>query len=203
MIMVGGDRTKLGALVALVLVGTLALSGCAEEKSNAAVKGKFPDISLAETKSPVQFLRNDAASRIPTSVIDSVQETADESVPCLEKSEDPKETVRSWHSTAVVTIVSGSAWRVESIVDNLIQSFTDQGWTARSLGQTADFRSSLLTSTSSLAELQVIGQRPDKDQTENSTAENVDTVTVEVQVHGPCVRTDGKGSDEIMKLEVK
>jgi len=200
--MVGGDRKLVGALTSLLVLGSLALAGCATDAS-AAVQGEYPDITLAASKSPVQLLRNEAASRIPTGVIETVEETLDESVSCLDEGDDPDGTIRSWHSTAIVTIGSDAAWRVESIVDKLIASYTDQDWTARSLGQTADFRSSLLTSKTAKAEIQVIGQRPDKDQVSTSTEEKVDQVTIEIQVHGPCVRTPGAESAEVLKLEGK
>ena len=200
--MVGGDRKLVGALTSLLVLGSLALAGCATDAS-AAVQGEYPDITLAASKSPVQLLRNEAASRIPTGVIETVEETLDESVSCLDEGDDPDGTIRSWHSTAIVTIGSDAAWRVESIVDKLIASYTDQDRTARSLGQTADFRSSLLTSKTAKAEIQVIGQRPDKDQVSTSTEEKVDQVTIEIQVHGPCVRTPGAESAEVLKLEGK
>jgi len=198
--MVRGDHKVAGAFVALALLTVTVLSGCASE-AVAGVEGDFPDVTLAASKSPVQFLRNDAASRIPTAVIDNVEEAIDESVACFDEEKDPQGLIRSWHSSAMVTVVSGSAWRIESIVDNLIASFTEQDWTARSLGETADFRSSLLTSKGSMAEIQIIGERPDPDQTATSTAEVVEQVTVEIQVHGPCVRTEGPTSDDVKKLE--
>ena len=199
--MVRGDHTVLGALSAILIISSIALTGCGQEATSAAIAGDFPDISLTESKAPVQLLRNEAAGRIPTSVIADIEETLDESVACLDESQDPDGLIRSWHSSAVVTIEAASAWRVETIVDKLIATFVDQDWFARSLGQTADFRSSLLTTKKSAAEIQIIGQRPDEDQTSTSTVENVDEVTVEVQVHGPCVRTDGPESDEVLKLE--
>jgi len=199
-VMVRADRRNLGALSALAIVAALALSACGAD-AGAGVAGDFPDLTLAATKSPVQLLRNDAAGRIPPAVIDSIEETDDTSVACLEEEDDPTGIVRSWHSTAIVTVEAGSVWRIDDIVDKLVASYVDQDWLARSLGQSADFRSSLLTSEKSLAEITVIGQRPDEDQSATSTAEVVDDVTIEIQVHGPCVRTDGAESDEILDLE--
>ena len=184
----------------LAIAGTLALSACGSDVG-AGVAGEFPDLTLAETKSPVQLLRNDAAGRLPPAVIDNIEETADTSVACLEEEDDPTGIVRSWHSTAIVTVQAGSVWRIDDIVDKLVESYVDQDWLARSLGQSADFRSSLLTSEKSLAEITIIGQRPDEDQSATSTAEVVEDVTIEIQVHGPCVRTDGADSDEILNLE--
>ena len=199
-VMVRGDRRTLGALSALAIAGTLALSACGSD-AGAGVAGDFPDLTLAATKSPVQLLRNDAAGRIPPAVIESIEETDDTSVACLEEEDDPTGIVRSWHSTAIVTVESASAWRIDDVVDKLVASYVEQDWLARSLGQSADVRSSLLTSEKSLAEITVIGQRPDEDQSATSTAEVVDAVTIEIQVHGPCVRTDGADSDEILDLE--
>jgi len=201
-VMVRADRRTLGALSVLAIVGTLALTACGSEAdAGAKISGDYPDLTIAQTKSPVQLLRNDAASRLPPSTIESVEETLDGTVACLEEEDDPTGIVRSWHSTALVTVQDGSIWRVDDIVDNLIESYTEQDWLARSLGESADTRSSLLTSKKSTAEITVTGKRPDKDQVATSTEEVVDEVTIEIQVHGPCVRTAGADSDEIAKLE--
>jgi len=200
-VMVRVDRAPLGALSTILVVAALALTGCGQEAQSAAVSGDFPDMTLTETKAPVQLLRNEAAGRIPPAVIETIEETQDVSVACLPEGDDPDGLIRAWHSTAIITMDKSSAWRVESVVDKLIATFTDQKWSARSLGQTADFRSSLLTSKTTLAEIQIIGQRPDKDQSSTSTAEVVEQVTIEVQVHGPCVRTEGGDSKEVLKLE--
>lgn len=195
--MVRGDRTTLGALSAILIISSIALTGCGQSATAGADLGDYPDISLKETKAPAQLLRNEAAGRIPTAVIANIEETLDESVGCVNDKLDPEGLIRSWHSSAIVTMEPGSAWRVETVVDKLIASFVDQDWTAVSLGQTDDFRSSLLTSKKGATEIQIIGRRA----VEEEAVENPDDVTIEVQVHGPCVRTAGPESDEVLELE--
>ena len=197
--MVRGDRTFISAIIAMGFVA-VSLSACAADPAS-NLPGTYPELTIAESKSPVQLLRNDAAGRIPTAVIDTVGDANDGSVACLGENEDPEGLVRSWNSGAVVTIVSGSQWRVDAIVDNLVASFVDQGWTARSLGGSANVKSQLLSSDKSMAEITVSAKIPDEDQTSISTEESVEVVTVEINVVGPCVITDGAGSDEVKKVE--
>ena len=197
--MVRGDRTFISAIIAMGFVA-VSLSACAADPAS-NLPGTYPELTIAESKSPVQLLRNDAAGRIPTAVIDTVEDANDVSVACLGENEDPEGLVRSWNSGAVVTIVSGSQWRVDAIVDNLVASFVDQGWTARSLGGSANVKSQLLSSDKSMAEITVSAKIPDEDQTSISTEESVEVVTVEVNVVGPCVITDGADSDEVKKVE--
>lgn len=197
--MVRGDRTFISAIIAMGFVA-VSLSACAADPAS-SLPGTYPELTIAESKSPVQLLRNDAAGRIPTAVIDTVEDANDVSVACLGENEDPEGLVRSWNSGAVVTIVSGSQWRVDAIVDNLVASFVDQGWTARSLGGSANVKSQLLSSDKSMAEITVSAKIPDEDQTSISTEDSVEVVTVEVNVVGPCVITDGADSDEVKKVE--
>jgi hypothetical protein len=197
--MVRADRTHVSGLVALTLLA-LTLTACAGDAAS-SVPGTYPEVTLAESKSPVQLLRNDAAGRIPTAVIDTVEDTEDISVACLDEADDPNGLVRSWNSGAAVTIVSGSQWRVDAIVNNLVESFVAQGWIARSLGGSANLKSHLLTSEKSMAEITISAKIPDADQTSISTEETVENVVVEIKVVGPCVMTEGTDSDEVKKVE--
>ena len=119
--------SRFASIAAAVLVGGFALSGCASGAEPGVPAGDYPDVSLAESKSPVQLVRNAAGGRIPAIVLHSIDETRDESVPCLSASEDPQEYIRTWHSTILATIVSGSAWRVDAVASNLVESYTDDG----------------------------------------------------------------------------
>jgi|GEM_PF-1740759 hypothetical protein len=197
--MVRGDRTFIASLIALGFIAT-TLTGCAGDAAG-SVPGTYPDLSLAASKSPVQLLRNDAASRIPTATIDSVEDSEDTSVACLSEDVDPAGLVRSWQSSARVTIEDASTWRIDSIVADLATSFSEQGWTVRSLGGSANVKSQLISSEKSMAEITVSALIPDSDQTSISTEENVERPTVQISVHGPCVLTDGADSDEVKKVE--
>ena len=54
--------------------------------------------------------------------------TEDMSLRCKSESEDPIGLRRSWHSNTQVTIEGASIWRVDTVIDELGQSFVDQGW---------------------------------------------------------------------------
>ena len=195
--MVRVDLTR--TLVCLV-VGALsvaALSACAP--SGPTIPGEYPDVTLAETKSPAQLLRNEAAARLPAEVIDQIIEAEDASVACLSESDDPSGVVRSWHSTVDVTITGDAD--VATLVADLVASFAEQGWAVRDLGGNATVSQKLLESDGTLADIQVSGLTPDTGATSVSLEEVVEQPTVKIAVHGPCVRTGGTESTEVTALE--
>ena len=196
-LMVKEDFTPRIAGLVLAVVAIGGLSACASPTG--AVPGDYADVSLTDTKSPAQLLRNEAANRIPEEAIDEIIESEDVSVPCLSESDDPQGTIRSWHSTADVLIVDGND--VKQLAKDLAASFEDQGWTSRNLGGNVNVVSKLLESDTSLATIQVSGFEPNADQGSTGLEDPVDQLTVQVQVHGPCVRTDGPDSEEVKGLE--
>ena len=186
-----------GLVLAVLVIG--GLSACASPTST--VPGDYPDLSLTDTKSPAQLLRNEAANRIPADVIDTIIESEDVSVACLNETDDPDGTIRSWHSTADVLIIDDGEVDVKVLVKDLAASFEEQGWTSRSLGGNVNVASRLLESDSSLADIQVSGFEPNADQGTTALEDEVEQLTVQIQVHGPCVRTGGPDSDEVKALE--
>jgi hypothetical protein len=193
------DLTKRITALAIVLLSATALSACAPQA--AAVPGDFPNLTLAETKSPSQLLRNDAAARLPSGMILEVLEAEDTSVACLSEEDDPDGTIRSWHSTVDVLIAEMGDIEVKSLVADLTQSFVDQDWVARDLGGNSHVTKKLLESATSLSDIQISGFVPNPDQASTALEENVDQPTVRIGVHGPCVRTAGASSDEVRALE--
>ena len=194
--MVNGDQLIRAAVAVLALT---LLSGCGA--SVPTVPGTYPDVSLAESKSPAQLLRNEAATRLPAEVIDEIIESEDSSVACLSEKDDPTGIVRSWHSTADVLIVDDGVVDVQALVNALTASFEEQGWTARNLGGNASVTSKLLESKTSLADIQISGYRPNDTMPSTGLETKVEQTTVQIQVHGPCVRTDGAESDEVTGLQ--
>ena len=194
--MVRVDLTR--SLVCLVL-GALSLSVLAACASAEAIPGDYPDVSLADTKSPAQLLRNEAAARLPQELVDQIIEAEDASVSCLSLSDDPEGLVRSWHSTVNVTVLDDTD--VATLVGDLATSFAEQGWTVRDLGGNATVSQKLLESDGSLADIQVSGLTPDTGATSVSLEDVVEQPTVKIAVHGPCVRTGGLESDEVTALE--
>jgi len=195
--MVKDDLTRTLVGITLGALTILGLAACASP--SATVAGDYPDVTLAKTKSPAQLLRNEAAARLPADVIDEIIESQDASVACLSEDEDPEGTIRSWHSTVDVLIL-GEA-EVAPLVKDLVASFEEQGWTGRDLGGNASTVKKLLESDGSLADMQISGFTPDENATSVSLEESVDQRTVQIEVHGPCVRTAGATSEEVTSLQ--
>jgi len=197
--MVRGDHTRTSVVAGAMLLGLIVLAGCVASPADG--DSAYPDLSLAETKSPVQLLRNETTSRIPTGAIEALGETADVSLACLSEDRDPEGLVRQWSSTAVVLVERASQWRTAKIGRDVVQSLVDEGWTARDAGGTATIHRTLLTSESSLAEIQVSSKEPDEGRASTSTDEEVTDYRIEIETHGPCVTTAGADSDEVVSLE--
>lgn len=192
-------RTRLIGLATAALA-LIMLSACSTPQPS-SVPGDYPDVSLAETKSPAQLLRNEAANRLPAAAIDQIIESEDASVACLSEKDDPQGLIRSWHSTADVLIVDDGSTSAQDLVNDLAASFEAQGWTSRSLGGNASVTSKLLDSETSLADIQVSGYNVNDTMASTGLEQKVEQTTVQIQVHGPCVRTAGAESDEVTVLE--
>ena len=162
-------------LTAAALV--LMLSGCAGD----------PAISLAEAKSNVQLLRNDAASRIPADLVDIVLVSSDLSVSCEPESTDPEGRLRSWHSGARISLPPGAD--LDAVIDDLVASFVDQGW-EQSSGSTTD--STTLSSATIFSDIEI---------TAVEATDDDDTAEITLALTSPCVDTDGESSKEVRQLE--
>ena len=188
--MVTTGLTMRSAATAILVLTAGLLAGCASPTSTSgSPDDEYPDLSLAETKSNVQLLRNSAESRIAAEVIDSRAET-DASVACLSAADDPDGTVRRWLSSTEVKLVRWHAWRVDAVADILIDTFVAQSWSTTDVeGQHTD-AATLLTSGKALGEIQV----------EAAGTEDNSAAAIYITVTGPCVRTDGADSDEVADL---
>jgi hypothetical protein len=195
--MVRGNRIRVSAALAALALSLVGLTACSADDGKPAHSG----LTLAETKSPVQLLRNEAATRIPPAAIESVSQTADVSVACKTEAEDPEGLRRSWHSDVEVTIETGSAWRVDAIVDDLAASFVEQGWVATPLDTRSDKHAVKLTKEGMLSAIRVTAHRPDPAAT--VAVGDTEPVTIDLALNGPCVDTDGAKSDAVKKLEAQ
>ena len=137
-----------------------------------------------------------------TTLIDERIESEDVSVACLSGTDDSDGLIRSWHSSIDVTILDDTDNDVTALVNDLSDSFVAEGWVARPLGGSATVTSTLLESAgTSQTDIQITGLKPDPNLASTSLEEVVEQVTVTIQVHGPCVRTEGADSDEVTTLE--
>ena len=117
------------AIVSLALVG---MTACASTGGTPGAGGKGATLTLAQTKSPVQLLRNEAAGRVDEFVVETVNETQDLSSACKTEEADPLGLSRSWTSSVDVSLKAGSAWRLDIVATDLVASFEAQGWVASS-----------------------------------------------------------------------
>ena len=176
------------AAAALVL---LTLAGCAGQSVSPAAGGS--GITLAQSKSPVQLLRNEAASRLPSIIAKDVAETGDTSVACLPADADPDGRSRAWHSSLTLLVTNSRAASIHAASDDLVASFVEQGWVAAD-GEgdaAASTPSTVLTNTASPVTI-AVQELPKSD--DQKAAIRITTV-------GPCVATAGEGSDEVLALE--
>ena len=194
--MVWGDHTRKAVVLAVVTLTFAGLSGCASQGGGATHDGAGANstLTLAQTKSPVQLLRNEAADRLDEFVVETVNETEDLSVACKTEKADPLGLERSWVSSVDVSLKEGSAWRVAIMADELVASFEAQGWVASRGAPSAVTYTGLKSETSAAT----IGL--------TVTTEDLAAGTpakLQITSKGPCVMTAGAQSDEIAKLETK
>ena len=181
------SNRKRGVAVIAALAVSLLLASCAaaEEKVQ---NDAFPDLTLAETKSPVQLLRNETASRIPAALIADVEQTEDVSFACVTPENDPKGLIRSWRSRVRVQLNENTS--VEAVLKTLVASFVDQGWKEGTYGSATIID---LTKDKSLTTIHLSTKKAD-------VKIGVGAI-IQLQVAGPCVRTAGGESDEVKLLE--
>jgi hypothetical protein len=192
--MVGGDRKMktLGA-VAIAVAVLAAVAGCASSSVDAA-SSVASDVTLAQSKSYAQLLRNEASSRLPPIVLKEVAQSSDVSVACDETSEDPDGLVRSWTSSMSILVTNSTASRIQKVADDLVASFVEQGWAADSEGSSTETLTvTELTSKASLASIEV------------ATASKADgqAPAITITATGVCALTGGPDSDEVTKLEAQ
>ncbi len=173
--------TRIPALL-LATAAVAALAGC----TAAPADSPYPDVSLAQTKSTVQLLRNDAASRVDEALVDIVLGSGDLSVACESEADDPDGTIRSWESTARLRLQLDTD--LDDAVDTVVQSYVDEGWTASGSGARTELsRANLYSSV-------VIVATPQDDELEHGPE-------ISIALAGPCVVTEGQSSSEVRTLE--
>lgn len=191
-----GSRRAAAAVSAALFIGLLA--GCAGTSSpTSTLNGKYPDLSLAESKAPAQLLRNTAVTRIPADVVLNVGTDTDGSIACLAASEDPAESIRRWNSSVDLNLKLTEAVNAEAIVAALIKTYTDEGWMSQAItGSKATNQAFLLTNgTASAASVSTSQVR-----IEAIVAGDKGSAFIRISSLGPCVVTEGKDSAEVKEL---
>ena len=148
-------------------------------------------MSLAQTKSPAQLLRNEAASRIPADIVEEITKSTDQSTACETSEQDPDGKLRKWDSSVRVVLTEKGGFDVNSVVENLVGTFIAQGWERGSHGGSIV----KLTSKNSPTTIHISKVEADAEAGENSL--------VQLKASGPCVATDGAESSEVLELEAR
>ena len=167
--------------VTLSVVLLLALSSCASAE---------PTASLADAKSLVQLVRNEAGARIADVTTAEIAVVDDVSEACADEGDDPDGRERRWRSTSLVTLDSAAGDSLETIYADLINSFSANGWSEVTYGG------------GGAVEL----RKPESDASLNflAAAEDADAAapaTISVTISSGCVQTQGATSDEVATLE--
>lgn len=164
------------AVAAFVLAAPLLVTACSAEPRL--------ELSLVDTKSTVQLLRNETAGRVPNDTLESVVNSEDTSVEC-----DGGDPYRHWRSSVTLNISAMRAIEAPTIFAELVDSYVADGWEL----DTAGLREAVLSSADSIATIDILV-------TEDADRDGVGA-SIEVAVTGPCVMTDGEHSDEVRELE--
>jgi hypothetical protein len=168
-------RGLLAVSVALGLV--LTLGACTSSEPTT--------LTLAQSKSPVQLLRNETASRIPSALVADVVNASDGSVNCRTPETDPEGLSRQWKSSARIILTPEADLAL--VMSKLFISFREDGWEQGTYGTDTIIE---FTRPDSVANIHITTSEKEGEATE-----------IQVQVAGPCVMTGGESSDEVVKLE--
>ena len=183
--MVGGGRFIAATVAAAVVV--LALGACAGDTTQSTGDSA---VTLAQSKSYAQLLRNEASSRLPEIVLKQVAESSDVSVACDET--DPAGLSRSWSSSMSILVTNSTAARIQKVADDLAASFVEQGWKAKQADDSTETLGvTTLRSATSLADIAITATSKDGDQ----------LPSIQITATGVCALTDGPESDEVTMLE--
>ncbi|TBN57763.1 hypothetical protein EYE40_10390 [Glaciihabitans arcticus] len=180
-----GFTQRVLAALATVAVASLALTGCSD-----TADGEKAELTLAETKSPAQLLRNEAATRVPETVIDEVLKSQDFSSACQTAETDPEGLLRQWDSTVRLAVNADNGSRTKEILDELANSFVEQDW---ELGQFGGSSILELTSPDSPSVMHLSMVKADEETGEGGV--------IQITSSGPCVTTGGENSPEVVNLE--
>jgi hypothetical protein len=179
MVTVDLARRATAFVIAVAVASTLA--ACATEDST---------MSLADAKAPTQLMRNDAASRVPGDAVLTVGDRRDGSEGCA-LDDDPDGLMRKWHSSVVLEITSASAPQIDDISAALSTTYIDEGWD-EFLSQGTGSSTRTLKKDGSRTQLRITT-------TEDADGDGLGA-TIEIDVFGQCVKTEGPDSEEVLKL---
>ena len=168
------------ATLAALFVTGLLLAGCAAPAASGP--------TLTSTKPSAQLMRNEIAGRVPPAAVDKLGETKDSSVTCGDKG-----MRRAWRSSIMIFVEPDSAWRLGTIVGDIVSSLQNDGWVPSVKEPSSTITQTTLKNTKTSAVVNLIA-------TEAVDGDG-NGATFSIAADGPCVQTEGPDSDEVKKLE--
>ena len=184
-----GPITWVSVAVTLAAAAAL-LTGCstAGAAGNAAVTSS---LTLAETKSPAQLLRNTVITRLSPDKYSSHALNQDASVGC-----GLDDKIRYWKSSVVFNVDENQEYNIKDTVIGLAKTFTADGW--QDLIQDTPDIYTVTLHKQGISSVMVFTAK------QATTASGIRTGgQITIEVDGPCVKTDGPFSKEVETLEGK
>lgn len=171
----------LGIAVALLAV-SIGVSGCAGETSDGSV-------TLLDTKLAVQLLRNTVSGQVSSASTEDVSQVDDASEAC---DDDTEGLMRMWRSTALTELTAERSENVKAMVQTIAGGLTAKGWTSDAEQKNDSKYTVRLENPNAIGVIRITSTEDVEGDTTGGT--------IFVEVTGPCVKTDGPGSDELKQL---
>ena len=176
-------RKTLSATVVATLLIALTLTGCADSSSSDG------SATLLDTKLAVQLLRNTVSGQVSPDSTEGVTQVEDASEAC---DGDADGLLRMWRSTAMTELTAERGAKVKAIVETIAGGLVAKGWTSTA-DQKNDSKFTMeLENPNAIGLIRITS-------TEDIVGDTTGA-TIFVEVTGPCVMTDGPGSDELRVL---
>ena len=169
-------------IVVAILAVSIGLTGCAGDSNGAS-------LSLLDTKLAVQLLRNTVSGQVSSASTADVSQVDDASEKCDGETEG---LMRMWRSTALTELTAERSGNVKAMVQTIAGGLTAKGWTSNAEQKNDSKYTVELENPDAIGVIRITSTEDVEGDTTGGT--------IFVEVTGPCVKTDGPGSDELRQL---
>ena len=177
-----GYTVRVTGVVVAILAVSIGLSGCAGDSSDGS-------LSLLDTKLAVQLLRNTVSGQVSSASTEDVSQVDDASEAC---EDDADGFMRMWRSTALTELTAERSGNVKAMVQTIAGGLTAKGWTSDAEQKNDSKYTVELENPNAIGVIRITS-------TEDVEGDDLGG-TIFVEVTGPCVKTDGPGSDELTQV---
>ena len=174
-------KTLSGLAVGTLLLA-VGLTGCAGDSNDGSA-------SLLDTKLAVQLLRNTVSGQVSPDSTEGVSQVDDASEAC---EGDADGLMRMWRSAALTELTAERSTNVKAMVQTISGGLVSKGWTSHAEQKNDSKFTVELENPNAIGLIRITS-------TEDIEGDDLGG-TIFVEVTGPCVKTDGPGSDELRLL---